>query len=464
VGPDNVSITTDFVGVQPASYPINTIYLWTGGPQEAVLRVALKPETKLRGENLKERLRDVFSHEMPDVKVSFEAADIVSQVMSFGSATPIEVAVQGPSLPANRAHAGKIYGELVKLNWLRDLEYVQPFDYPTVQVNIDRDLAGQHGLTASSVARSLVTATSSSRFIEPNYWRDPASGNAFQIQVEIPQNRMGSLEDVRAVPVQAEDGVPVLVGDVADLKMTNSVGLVERYNMQRVVSMTANVHGRTVGEAAPGIRAAIKRAGDPPRGVTVAVRGQIPPLDETLSGLRIGLLLAIGAISLLLAANFQSFRLAIAIALTIPAVIVGVLVSLLLTGTTLNVQSFMGAIMAIGIAVANSILLVTFAEFDRHAGHSPLDAAQYGASGRLRAILMTAIAMICGMLPIALGVGEGGAQTAPLGRAVIGGLVFSTVATLTALPVLYAIVQRRATTVSASLHPEDPESKFYERA
>jgi multidrug efflux pump subunit AcrB len=191
VGPENIAITTSFIGVQPSSYPVNTIYLWTSGPHEAVLLVALKREARLRGDALKEELRARFAKEMPEVKISFEAGDIVSRVMSFGADTTVEVAIQGPSLPANRTHAQKVHAELRKLSHLRDLQYAQPFDYPTLEITVDRDRAGQYGLTASGVARSLVSATSSSRFIDPGYWRDPNSGNAFQVQVEIPQYQMG---------------------------------------------------------------------------------------------------------------------------------------------------------------------------------------------------------------------------------------------------------------------------------
>jgi multidrug efflux pump subunit AcrB len=295
----------------------------------------------------------------------------------------------------------------------------------------------------SDVVRSVVPATSSSRFTDPNYWRDPNSGNAFQLQVQIPQNRMQSIERVAAIPIVGS----AQLEDIATLKPGTMPGLIERYNGQHVVSLTANIHGVSLGEAAARIQRAIADAGAPPRGVTVRLRGQIPPLQETLAGLRVGLLLAAGTIFLLLAANFQSVRLALAVLLTIPAVLCGVLLTLRVTGTTLNVQSFMGAIMAIGIAVANSILLVTFAERARLDGLPILEATHEGASSRLRAVLMTAAAMISGMLPMALGE----PQSAPLGRAVIGGLVLSTVATLAVLPAIYAILQGRASTRSASL-------------
>jgi multidrug efflux pump subunit AcrB len=461
IGPDNVAITSDFVGVVPSSYPVDLIHLFTSGPQEAIIQVALKLNAP-RGEALREKLRANLARELPGVQVSFEAADIVSQVMSFGSPTPIEVAVQGISLQDDYAFAQKVRDQMTKLTFLRDLQFAQAGDFPTLDINIDRDRAGQFGLTMADVARSVVPATSSSRFTQPNYWRDPITGNAFQIQVQLPQNRMQSLEDVGNLPVMQQGRTETRLTDVAAFKMGIMPGLIERYNGQHVVSLTANIHELTLGEAAVKINQALAAAGSPPKGVTVKLRGEIPPLEQTLAGLRIGLLLAVLMILLLLSANFQSFRLALAIVLTIPAVLSGVLLMLLVTGTTLNVQSFMGAIMAIGIAVANSILLVTFSERARHEGKESLIAAQEGGAGRLRAILMTAAAMIFGMVPMAIGFGESGSQSAPLGRAVIGGLILSTFTTLTILPSLYAILQKNASTKSPSLNPMDKESRYYE--
>ena len=479
VGPNNVDITTGFIGIQPASYPINTIYLFTSGQHEAVLGVGLKPTAPAVTDALKAELRQNLRTQLPDVTVSFEAADIISQVMSFGSPTPIEVAVQGPSLAASRPFAEKLRQELAKVPSLRDLQYAQALDYPSLQVDIDRDRAGQFGVTTADVAKSLVAATSSSRFTDLNFWRDPGSGNGFQIQVEIPQSKMSSLEDVADLPVMPRNTVSgasrPLVADVATLDYGTVPGEVDRYNMQRVVSFTANLEGMPIGAALNGLRQAVARAGTPPRGVNVYLRGQVPAFEETVSGLQSGLVLAIIVIFLLLAANFQSFRLAIAVTSAVPAVICGVLLMLLVTGTTLNVQSFMGAIMAIGISVANAILLVTYAE------HARLEdalasktvrarddnrvrvhtAAVDGASGRLRAILMTATAMIAGMIPMALGTGER-AQSAPLGRAVIGGLLFATLATLIVLPAVYTLLQGQSPALSPTLHPEDPTSAHYE--
>ncbi|MBM3754050.1 MAG: efflux RND transporter permease subunit [Acidobacteria bacterium] len=463
-GKANVEISSGFIGVQPASYPINTLYLWTSGPHEAVLQVSLKPSAKPRGEALKEKLRAAFAAELGNTKISFEAGDIVAEVFSFGSPTPIEVAMQGPALPANLEHAQKVMRELLRVNTLRDVQFAQPLDYPTLDVKIDRERAGQYGLTMQDVARSVVAATSSSRFIEPNYWRDPASGNAFQIQVEIPQHRMASVQDLNDLPVMQNRQARPTLSDLATVERGRIFGQVERYNMQRVVSITANIHGKPLSEAQKEISAAIAKAGAAPRGVTVNVRGHIPPLRETLDGLQTGLLIAIAAIFLLLTANFQSFRLALAIVLTTPAVVAGALLAMKVTGTTLNVQSYIGAIMATGIATANSILMITFCEAARAQGRDVIEAATIGASGRFRAIVMTAAAMIAGMIPIALGMGEGSEQTVPLGRAVIGGLIAATITTLTVLPALYAMLQSRATRHSKSLDPNDPMSRYYERA
>ena len=461
IGPGQISISSDFVGVVASSYPVNLIHLFTAGPHEAVVQIALKPSAP-RGEPLREKMRAKLKEEMPGLRVSFEASDIVTQVMSFGSPTPVEIAVLGASLADGYAHARKIEAQLVRLDCLRDVQLAQDPDFPTLDINIDRERAGQFGLTMADVARSVVPATSSSRFTQPNYWRDPNSGNAFQIQVQLPQSRLQSSEEVGNLPVMASGHNEPRLSGIAEMKPGVMPGMIERYNGQHVISLTANLHGATLGEAAPRLRQAIAAAGAPPKGFTVKMRGEIPPLEQTIAGLRTGLLLAVAVIFLFLAASFQSIRLALSIVLTIPAVLAGVLLMLLLTHTTLNVQSFMGAIMAIGIAVANSILMVTFAEQARHDGKSPMDAVQEGASSRLRAILMTASAMISGMIPMALALGEGGAQSAPLARAVIGGLVISTFTTLTVLPSIYAILQGRARVASPSLNPIDPESRYYD--
>jgi multidrug efflux pump subunit AcrB len=464
VGADNVDITLAFVGVHASAYPINFIYLWNGGPEEGVVQVQLKKRAPVRMDDVKERLRATFAHEMPDVSFSFEPADIVSRVMSFGSPTPVEVAVSGPDLTADRAFAEKVKEKLAGIRTLRDVQFGQSLDYPTVDVNVDRQKAGLMGVRMSDVSRALVTATSSSRFVVPNYWADPNSGVAYQIQVQVPQAMMDSVEQARNVPVFNRGGQNILLRDVAKVTEGTGVGQYQRYNMQRMVTVTANIAGADLGSVATQLSRALGELGKPPSGVNVAVRGQIAPMDQMLGGLRTGLLLAVVAIFLLLAANFQSVRLALVVMATTPAVIAGVVVMLLVTGTTLNIESFMGAIMAIGVAVANAVLLVTFAERARMGGSSAPDAAVEGARTRLRPILMTSLAMIAGMMPMALGLGEGGQQSAPLGRAVIGGLAAATLATLLALPAVFALVQGRVHRHSPSLDPDHQESRSFEAA
>jgi multidrug efflux pump subunit AcrB len=252
-----------------------------------------------------------------------------------------------------------------------------------------------------------------------------------------------------------------MLRDVARVTSGTAPGEYDRYNMKRTVSLSANIAGADLGRVAGEVSRAIARAGDPPKGATVEVRGQVGPMNDILRGLAFGLAAAVIVVLLLLTANFQSVRLALVVISTVPAVIAGVVLALLLTGSTLNLQSFNGAIMSVGVAVANAILLVTFAERSRLGGEGAPLAAVNGAEGRLRPILMTACAMIAGMAPLALGLGEGGEQSAPLGRAVIGGLAAATVATLGVLPAVFALVQGRAGRASASLDVFDPESRFY---
>ncbi len=491
-----IDISLGYVGVVPPSFPINSVYLWMGGPEEAAIRVRLKhggPPV----EALKKRLRDNLGPHLREwarkrwigegvpphraaalvenIRLSFEPADIVNEVMSFGSPTPVEVVVSGPRMADNRLHAAKVRQALSRVPSLRDLQYGQSLDYPTIDVSIDREKAGMAGVTAEDVARSLVAATSSSRFVVPIYWRDPNDGIGYQVQVEIPQARMRSARDIEEVPVKAA----VLLRDVAGVKEGTMPGQIDRYNMRRLVSMTANIEGEDLGRVASRIATALASVGDPPAGVQVDVRGQVTPMREMfgplvfdppwkvpvtqwLQGLSGGLIVAVLVIFLLLTGYFQSFRLSLAAVAAVPAVLAGVVLALLLTSTTLNIQSFMGAIMAIGVAVANAILLVTFAEKYRREGVPAWEAGVKAATARMRPILMTALAMIAGMMPMALGLGEGGGQTAPLGRAVVGGLIASTFATLLILPAAFALLMAGAPAASPSLSPTDPESPHYD--
>ncbi len=461
VGRENVAITLGYVGTIPSTYPINAVYQWTRGPEEAMLRVALKSDSGIRIEQLKEDLRNDLKVRMPQVRFSFEPADIINEVMSFGSNTPIDIAVSGPSLADNRAYAEKLRLQLLEISSLRDVQFGQSLDYPTIDVRVDREKAGLSGVVPADIARSLVAATSSSRFVVPNYWPDAKTGIGYQVQVQIPQAQTKSMHDLETVPLKRQNGKELLLQDVAELKSGTMPGEFDRYNMRRQISLAANIYGEDLGRVSSQVSRAIERAGELPKGANLDIRGQIPPMQQLFQGFGVGLGLAVVVIFLLLSANFQSLRLAFVTVSTVPAVVAGVCVALLITATTLNIQSLIGAIMAVGVAMANGILLVTFAEQRRREGATAVEAALEGAGSRVRPILMTSMAMIAGMAPMALALGEGSEQSAPLGRAVIGGLLAATFATLLILPSVFALVQRRSSTRSGSLDPDDPASAYY---
>lgn len=456
-GTDNVRVTLGYVGTVSSSYPVNLLHLWTSGPHEAVLRVALNQDAGISVEDLKDRLRRKLPERFPGTHYSFEAGDLVSEVLSLGSPTPIEIMITSPQLDVNMRTARQLMEALRALPTLRDLQFGQPLDYPSVEVDLDRFRAGQLGVTTEDVARSLVAATSSSRFLQRMYWADPSSGVAYQIQLEVPQAQMASLEDVRNIPVMPSvNGNPwVYVRDVANVTQGTMLGEYDRYNMQRMITITANVAGEDLARAADRVTAAITALSPLPKGVTVNLRGQVTPMRETMTGLRTGLLLTVVVIVLLLIGTFQSWRNAAVVVSSLPAALAGVLLALLLTNTTMNVQSFLGAIMAMGVAVANAILLVSFADTRWRAGCSAGSAAIEGARERLRPILMTSLAMIVGTIPMALGLGEGGEQTAPLGRAVIGGLIAATVSSLLVLPAIFSLIHGCRTATVTSLLPEE---------
>jgi multidrug efflux pump subunit AcrB len=462
-GPGNVETTLGYVGVQPSSYPINTIFLWTGGSHEGVLQVSLAPRTAARLADVEEALRRRLRDRFPHAEFSFEPGDVVSRIMNFSAPTPIEVAVMGPDLTVTRGFASRVRDQLAKIPALRDLQFGQTLDYPAIRVDVDRRMAGQLGVTVDQVGRSFAAATSSSRFVAPNYWADPRTGIAFQVQVQVPQPRMTSLDDLRVMPVTAGTTAYPLLGDVARVNEATIVGEYDRFNGQRLITITANIAGEDLGRAAAQVNEAIARAGAPPRGAAVAVRGQVAAMADTFGSIAVGLLVAVVAVFLLLAANFQSLRLALVVVSTVPAVLAGVVLMLSATATTINVQSFMGTVMAVGVAVANAILLVTFAEERRRHGAAPAVAAIDAARTRLRPVLMTSAAMVAGMVPMALATGEGAGFTAPLGRAVIGGLSAATVATLVVLPSVFALAQRSARSTSPSLDPDDPASTLAAR-
>ena len=459
-GDDNLDLTLSYVGGQGSSYPINTVFLWTSGPQQAVVNVGLRAGSSIKLATLKDHLRKDLSQQFPTLHFSFDPGDLISQILNFGTPSLAEVAVSGPQYADVQNYAEKVRQRLIQLGSLRDVEVEEPLHYPTIDVRINRVIAGQLGTTADEVGAAVGASTASSRFVAPNYWRDPRSGVSYQVQVQVPQAQMTSIEDIANIPLSSSTGAHPLLSEVAQLRPTTVPGELDRINGLWTLEISANLAGNNLGLATREIKRAIHEAGDPPRGVSANMRGQVNALSEIFGELTIGLAAAIVVILLLLTANFQSFRLALVVVSTVPAVLCGVILMLFLTGTTLNLQSFMGAIMAIGVAVANAILLVTFAEQNRRKGAESHEAARAAASERLRPVLMTSLAMIAGMIPMALAIGQGSEEVAPLGRAVIGGLAVATLATLFLLPTIFGIAQRRASTASRSLDPEDPESRF----
>jgi multidrug efflux pump subunit AcrB len=460
VGAKNIDITSSFIGTHPSSYSTNPIYLFMATPNEAVLQVNMKEDYKVNMDEFKEKLRKRIHEQMPEVKMSFEPIDLTDKVMSQGAATPIEIAVMGKNLKESVPFAKRVMEEMKKIPYLRDVQINQPMDYPAIRINIDRERAGQLGVSVTDIAKSLTASTSSSRFTEKNNWLDERNATSYFVQISVPENEMSSINDMAAIPVSKDKSRPSL-GDVATLSADTIVGEYDRIGAVRIVSIGANIYKKDLGNASAAVAAAIKRAGEPPRGITVEKRGLMNLLGETLDSLQSGLAVAIVVILLLLAANFQSFKVALVVISTIPAVLAGSLIMLLITGSTLNLQSYMGIIMSVGVSVANAILLITNAEKLRLENHDARRSALEGTSIRLRPILMTSIAMVAGMIPMASGLGEAGDQTAPLGRAVIGGLIASTFASLFILPLIFSWVQQKSTVKSVSLDPEDENSQYY---
>ncbi|MEO8471178.1 MAG: efflux RND transporter permease subunit [Chryseolinea sp.] len=460
VGAENVVISSAYVGNVPTSYGTSQIFVFNSGPHEAVIQVSLNEEYSVRMDQLKERLRSRIGQALPSLRLSFEPIELVDKIMSQGASTPIEVTVAAKDIREAEQFARKIMTHMTKIEFLRDIQIAQPMAYPILRIDMDRERAGQMGVTATQVSRSLVAATSSSRFTDKNLWLDNAKGLAYQVQIQIPEHEMTSVDDIKNIPLQSGKLNPTL-NDVASFTEESGPGQYDRSGPNRLVTVTANLYRKDLGAASKAVTKAIELAGQPPRGMAIEFKGQVRLLDETLSSLQGGLGIAIIIIFLLLAANFQSFKLSLAILSSVPAVLVGSLVMLLACGATLNLQSYMGMIMSVGVSVANAILMITNAENLRMETKDPLKAGMLAAGSRIRPILMTSIAMIAGMVPMASGLGEGGDQVAPLGQAVIGGLIASTAVSLLILPGVFALVQRKASYISVSLDPEDSQSKFY---
>jgi multidrug efflux pump subunit AcrB len=460
VGPENVSITSAYVGTHPQQFSISPIFLWMAQPSDAVLQVALKEDYKVNMDQLKDKIRKELKIEEPDVQPSFEPIELTDKILSQGSPTPIEVRVAGNNKKLNELYADKLIGQLKQIPYLRDVQLGQSTKYPAYKVEVDRQRAAQLGLDMSDVTNSMIAATSSSRLTEKNIWIDEHNHYSYNVQVQVPENQMTSVNDINEIPLLRNNSRPNL-GDVATITPETVYGEDDNLGALPVLSVTANLSNKDLGTASADVQKAIDNLGVLPRGLKVERIGMTQTLTDTLDSLQSGLLIAVIVIFLMLAANFQSFKVSAVVLVTVPAVLVGSLSLLLLCGSTLNLQSYMGMIMSVGVSISNAVLLITNAEEIRKVNANAILSAKEAAALRLRPILMTALAMVAGMIPMASGLGEAGDQSSPLGRAVIGGLIASTFAALLILPLAFAWGQGKATTQSVSLDPEDTESSNY---
>ncbi|OUL60770.1 efflux RND transporter permease subunit [Flavobacterium sp. AJR] len=459
IGKDHIAISSVFIGQHPSSFAVSPIYLYNAGPHEALMQIALK-DFDGNTNDLKEKIRHHMKAKMPELHFSFEPIELTEKILSQGTNTPIEVRFSGMMKKMNIMYANKLLTKLKEIDYLRDQQIPQSLNYPAFEINIDRLRAAQLGIDAQDIARSLVPITASSRYTSKNMWVGGMMGIAYDVQVQTPQNILNSKDELLNVPLGKNSDRPVL-GDVATITPTKVLG--ESYNLGTMgyTPVTANIHNADLGRAQKDVQAAIASLGELPKGVNIQISGMVPVLDETMSSLAMGLLIAIMVIFLMLAANFQSFKVSFVILTTVPFVILGSLLLMKITGSTLNLQSYMGIIMSVGVSIANAVLLISNAETLRMQNGNALNSAIQAASLRIRPIIMTSLAMIAGMLPMAIGHGEGGDQVAPLGRAVIGGLIASSFSVLLLLPLVFVWIQGKTSTQSPSLDPEDENSTHY---
>jgi multidrug efflux pump subunit AcrB len=450
----HIDITSAYVGLVPSSFGASNLYIFNSGTQEAVIQVNLDEHYKINVEDLKEKLRHNILKHYPNLHLSFEPIELTEKIMSQGASTPIEVRVAGKNMQDIQVYANRLMDTLKNIYFLRDVQIVQPLKYPVVNITVDRERLSLIGLTLDNISKSITDVTSSSRFTDKNLWLDGRNSYTYQTQVEVPEYMMTSVDQLKAAPLVEGQMRPVL-SDVASVSIDTLPGEYDRSGPRRFVTVSANTNKKDLGSATAAVQKAINSLGTPSEGLVPEIKGMSSLLTETLGSLQSGLLVAILVIMLLLAANYQSFGTAICVLSTVPAVLLGSMLILLATGATLNLQSYMGIIMSIGVSVANALLIVTNAEKLRLEYKDPFKAAIVSASMRLRPILMTSAAMIVGMIPMASGLGDAGDQSAPLGRAVIGGLAASTFAALLIVPLVYGWIRQKASFKSASLFPED---------
>lgn len=416
----------------------------TVGVSDGEILVSLKEGHKPTAQYVKQ-LRQDLKKQFPDLEFFFQPADIVSQILNFGLPAPIDIQVVGRD-KGNYELARQIERRIAALPGAADVHLHQVVDAPELRVNVDRTRAEQVGVTQREVASTLLTSLSSSSQAAPNYWLNPENGVSYFVMVQTPQYKMDSVDAIQNTPISSDtSATPQLLSNLATLEHRSSMAVVNHYNVQNTFDIYANVQGRDLGGLARDIdRVLDEFRAKLPRGTTIVMRGQVESMRSSFVGLGFGLIFAILLVYFLMVVNFQSWLDPFIILMALPGALAGICWMLFVTQTTISVPSLMGAIMCVGVATANSILLITFANEQRAAGQDAVSAALAAGFVRLRPVLMTALAMIIGMAPMAMGLGEGGEQNAPLGRAVIGGLIAATFATLFFVPAVYSVLRRRA--------------------
>ena len=441
---EEMSTLVDNIGLPPSS--INLIYNNTGviGPQDGDIQIALRKDHAPTADYVR-KLREVLPDAFPDTVFSFPPADIVSQILNFGAPAPIDIQIRGNNLAANFEYANKMLKAIKQVPGVADARIQQSSKSPVLELKMDRTRAQEMGLTARDVTNNLLVNLAGSSQVAPTFWLNPANGVSYPIVMQTPQYNMDSLQSLNNLPVSsASGGSQQVIAGLVDINRNTAQAVISQYDIQTMVQINATPQDRDLGAVAKDIRKVIaSMESELPRGTRVVLLGQVNTMEKAFSGLLFGLLGAVVLIYFLIVVNFQSWRDPLVIISALPAALAGIVWMLFTTRTTLSVPALTGAIMCMGVATANSVLVITFARERLAESGQAITAALDAGFVRFRPVLMTALAMVIGMLPMALGLGEGGEQNAPLGRAVIGGLIFATIATLIFVPVVFAMAHEK---------------------
>ncbi|MBV9672169.1 MAG: efflux RND transporter permease subunit [Verrucomicrobia bacterium] len=424
---------------------INLSYNTTGtiSAADGDILVSLKEKHDPTNRFVRE-IRRRIQQQFPDVGIWFPPSDIVAQVLNFGLPAPINVQIQGLNKQANFQFATRLMAKMKTVPGLVDLRVQEPNNVPRIDVNVDRSRASLLGLQEQNVANSVLGALAGSQQVSPNFWVDPNNGVTYQVNAQEPQYQMDSLDALRNLPILGGSGVtPQILANVAGIARSSTTSVVDHYDIRPVINIYGNVDGKDLGYVSEQVQRLVDAARQElPQGSLIAVRGQTKTMQASFAGLYWGLGFSIILVYLLVVVNFQSWTEPLIIVSALPCALAGILWMLFITGTTLSIPALMGTIMCMGVATSNSVLVITFANEQLHELRDSYQAALQAGYIRVRPVIMTALAMIIGMIPMAIGFGEGGEQNAPLGRAVIGGLIFATVGTLFFVPTLFMMVRK----------------------